>query len=116
MSLPALFYELQLPLPPILPPELEVLGTAVLDDDVDRIDRLLPPAAACVETVSVRADLLRTVLDIDEREQLHVCTAALAVSDLSRPGSLLVEAALTGALAVQLGASATPSGLIVATV
>ena len=114
LDLPARHYELQLRLPPVLPPELEQLRTAIRTDDQERFDELINSAVAAVDTPTTRAGLVRKLLSLMDTAHLHSCAAATAVFDLSRPESPFLEAALIEGLAVSAGATTTPSGLLVA--
>ena len=114
LDLPAQRYELQLRLPPVLPPELEHLRAAIRTDDQERFDELIAPALAAIDTWSVRADLVRELLSLIDAHGIHSCAAATAVFDLSRRESSFLEAALIEGLAVFAGATTTPAGLLVA--
>lgn len=114
LDLPARHYRLQLPLPRLLPPELEHLRDAIQTDDTERFDDLIGPAMARVDTPSARAHLVRELLALIDAEQVHQCAAETAIFDLSRRESSFLECAFTQALAVSAGAATTPSGLLVA--
>lgn len=49
-----------------------------------------------------------------DTDNVHQCTAAAAIFDLTRHESSFLECALIEALAVSAGATTTPSGLLVA--
>jgi SEC-C motif len=114
LDLPARYYQLQLRLPPVLPPELEQLRAAMRTDNQERFDELISSAVATVDTPSTRAGLARELLSLMNTEDIHPCAAATAVFDLTRSESSFLEAALIEALAVSAGTTTTPSGLLVA--
>lgn len=114
LDLPARHYQLQLPLPRLLPPELEHVRTAIADDNQERVDELIGSALTRVDTPSTRAHLVRELLALMDTDNVHQCTAAAAIFDLTRHESSFLECALIEALAVSAGATTTPSGLLVA--
>jgi len=114
LDLPARHYRLQLPLPRLLPPELERLRDAIQTDNTERFDELIGPALAHVDTPTVRAHLVRELLALIDAEHVHQCAAETAIFDLTRHESSFLKCALTQALAVNAGAATTPSGLLVA--
>lgn len=114
LGLPARHYRLQLPLPRVLPPELERLRAAIAADDEARFDEAIGPALVRVDVPSARATLVRELLSLMEADEVHLCAAATAVFDLSRDESSFLESALVEALAVSAGAARTPSSLLVA--
>ncbi|MFN2506222.1 MAG: hypothetical protein ABR540_18750 [Acidimicrobiales bacterium] len=115
VQLPALEMSLQLPLPRLLSPELELLRTAVADQSVEEIVDALPAALARVDSPSVRQALARAVLVCRDRASINSVVAAAAVVELATaPTSRLLRNSLIEALAVSAGATPTPGGLLVA--
>ncbi len=114
VQLPRRNLSLQLPLPRILSPELERLRSAIAYQDDDEIDAALPAALARVDSPMVRADLARAVVALRDAGRVAEEVAAAALLDLDSEAEALVREALVAALAVDCGATATPSGLLLA--
>ena len=112
-ELPARDVRMQLPLPRVLGPELEALRMAIDADDDDGVDELLDAAVAEVDDPCGRAELARAALALAEAGRVDRRVAAAAVVDLGVASSALVRASLLQALAVSVGATRTPSGLLV---
>ncbi len=114
LDLPGHHLALQVALPRLFPPELEALRYAIDDDDSDRTDALVTSAVALVDTPQQRAQIARAVLDLADAGVINPALADTAIVDLeSRPSSLL-RMSLLHAVSVSVGASRTPSGLLVA--
>jgi hypothetical protein len=114
LDLPEQHLSLQLPLPKLLPPELEALRYAIDDDDVDAVDEHLEPALKQVDNPLRRASLARAVLALVDNGAIDTAVADAAIVDLdSHDTSSLLRASLLHALSVSVGASRTPSGLLV---
>jgi hypothetical protein len=113
-ELPRLDLSCQLRLPRLLSPELERLRSAIAVDDGDEIQQVLPDALAQVDNVLVRAELARAVLALRAAGRVSEEVAAAALLDLDSDADALVRAALVAALAVDCGATRTPSGLVLA--
>jgi len=115
VNLPARDMSLQLPLPRLLAPELELLRAAVAAESMEEVIDALPAAMARVDSPLVRQSLARAMLACRDTGRVDALTAAAAVVELATaPTSRLLRNSLIEALAVSAGATATPSGLLVA--
>jgi hypothetical protein len=92
---------------------LETLRYAITDDDVDAADERVGPALVHVDTPHGRAHLARAVLELAESGRINADVADVAIVDLDSQSSALIRASLLHALSVSVGASRTPSGLLV---
>ncbi len=114
LDLPEEHLSLQLPLPKLLAPELKALRYAIDDDDLDAVDEHLEPALKRVDSPLRRAALARTVLALAANGTIEPAVADTAIIDLdSHDTSALMRTSLLHALSVSVGASRTPSGLLV---
>jgi hypothetical protein len=111
-ELPSLDLSLQLRLPRVLCPELERLRSAISQGDAEVIQQALAPALAEIDSPLVRADLARAVVALREAGRVEEDVAAVALLDLDSEADALVREALIASLAVDCGASRTPSGLL----
>lgn len=116
IDLPSLDPSLLWPLPRLHTPELVRLGAALADEDEDTeaVWGLLLGVVAGLDTPQTRAGLARAVLALRGGGRLGEELAAAAVIDLASPSTTLVRASLLQAVAVDAGAVATASGLVVA--
>lgn len=114
LDLPEEHLSMQLPLPKLLPPELEALRHAIDDDDPDAVDEHLAAALKRVDNPQQRAGLARAVLALAQNGTIASAVADAAVVDLdSHDSSTLMRYSLLHALSVSVGASRTPTGLLV---
>jgi hypothetical protein len=114
LDLPEQHLSLQLPLPKLLPPELEALRYAIDDDDLDAVDEQLEPALKRVDNPLQRASLARAILALGDNGAIDAAVADAAIVDLdSHDTSSLVRTSLLHALSVSVGANPTPAGLLV---
>lgn len=113
LDLPARHLSLQLPLPRLFPPELEALRLAVDDDDPEAADEHIDAALVLLDTPIQRAELAHAVVDLAGADLIDGAVADTAVVDLDSASSALMRASLIHAVAVSVGASRTPSGLLV---
>lgn len=114
LDLPKRHLSLQLPLPKLLPPELEALRHAIDDDDPDAADEHLEAALGRVDDPQQRAGLARAVLALADCGAIDSAVADAAIVDLDSHGtSALMRTSLLHALSVSVGASRTPAGLLV---
>jgi hypothetical protein len=114
LDLPEKHLSLQLPLPKLLPPELEALRYAIDDDDPDAADEHLGPALRRVDNPLQRAGLARAALALTASGAIETAVADAAIVDLDSHGnSALMRTSLLHALSVSVGASLTPGGLLV---
>jgi hypothetical protein len=113
--LPRHHMSLQLPLPRLLPPELEALRTVIVEEDVDQLFAAVPAALARADSAPARRALAEAVLAARDEGRVDQIVASAAIVDLAAPGeSRLFRDSLLEAVAVSAGAAETPSGLIVA--
>jgi hypothetical protein len=112
-ELPARHLSLQRPLPRLSSPELEALRQAVDDDDPDAASDHIDPVLARIDNPEQRARLAHTVLDLALVGLIDDNLADAAIIDLDSGSSMLMRASLLHAVAVSVGASRTPSGLLV---
>jgi hypothetical protein len=112
-ELPARHLSLQVPLPRLSSPELEALRWAVDDDDPDAAHDQIGPVLARIDSPEQRARLAHTVLDLAAAGLIDDNLADAAIIDLDSGSSALMRASLLHAVAVSVGASRTPSGLLV---
>ena len=114
LDLPEQHLSLQLPLPKLLPPELEALRYAIDDDDTDAADEHIEPALKRVDNPIQRAHLARAVLALADSGVVERHVAEAAIVDLDSHGSsALIRTSLLHALSVSVGASRTPAGLLI---
>lgn len=114
LDLPEEHLCMQLPLPKLLPPDLEALRHALDDDDLDAVDEHLEAALRHVDNPQQRAGLARAVLALADSGTIDSAVADCAIVDLdSHDSSTLVRYSLLNALSVSVGASRTPGGLLV---
>jgi hypothetical protein len=114
LDLPGRHLSLQVPLPRLLPPEIEALRYAIDEDDDDRTDELVDRALVRVDTPVQRAALARAVLDLADAGTVERDIADVTIVDLdSRRSSAFIRMSLLHAVSVSVGASRTPSGLLV---
>ncbi len=114
LDLPERHLSLQVPLPKLLPPELETLRYAIDDDDLDAVDEHLAPALKRVDNPQQRARLARAVLALADSGTIDPLVADAGILDLDSHGnSALMRTSLLQALSVSVGASRTPAGLLV---
>src|SRR5262249_2770557 len=93
-DLPQEAMALQLPLPRVLPPELEELRAAIDEDDEVELVHALPAALARVDRPQTRKALAEAVLDRRDAGAVDPMVASAAVVDLAdaRRSELLREA------------------------
>jgi hypothetical protein len=112
LDLPARHLALQLPLPRLFPPRLEALRT-VIEHDGDASDELVDSALACVDSPQQRAALARAVLELAASGAIDRDLADTVVVDLNTDSSSFMRMSLLYAVSVLIGATHTPSGLVV---
>ena len=102
------------PLPRLLTPELARLGDALAEEDTEVVRVVLPGVLDRLDTPRARGGLARAVLALGAAGRLAAELAAVAVIDLASPSTTLVRSSLLHAIAVDIGAAPTASGLVVA--
>jgi hypothetical protein len=113
VELPAGHLSLQLPLPRLSSPDLEALRWAVDHNDPDAADQHAGTVLARIDTPEQRARLAAVVLDLADSGVIDGDLADTAIVDLDSRSSALMRASLLHAMSVSVGASRTPSGLLV---
>jgi hypothetical protein len=108
-ELPVCDLALQVELPKLFPPELDRLCEAVEEDDPD--PDLLDEAARRIDGPTERARLARALLAKAEQRVIDRELAAAALVDLASDSRTYLRYALLEAVAVRVGAAATPAGL-----
>jgi SEC-C motif len=108
-DLPAADLSLQVELPKLFSPELDSLCEAVEEDDPDPL--LLDAVARQLDTTFERARLARALLAKAEQRVVDRELASAALVDLASRSRIYLCAALLEAVAVWVGAAATPAGL-----
>lgn len=114
LELPANDLGLQAPLPPLTTPDFARLCDAVADDDPDAGAEPLDAVLARVDAVHLRARLVRRLVALHAAGLVEPDLAALAVVDLASRSQEFVRSSLIEAVAVSVGITPTPSGLVVA--
>ena len=113
--LPELDSSLQVAVPRLVTPEVNVLLEAIERDDVDAWEEAMPPVLAMVDTPLERARLARAVIALRDAGRIPVPVAATALLDLASPKlNSLITSGVVQAAAVVLGAARTPGGLLIA--
>lgn len=112
LDLPGRHLALQVPLPRLLPPALEALR-AVVDDNGDASDEVVDAALALVDTPEQRAAFARAVLELAAAGAVEHDVAETVVLDLDPGSSAFMRMSLLHAVSVSVGATQTPSGLLV---
>ena len=92
LDLPERHLSLQLPLPKLLPPDLETLRYAIDDDDPDAADEHLGPALKRVDNPLQRAGLARAVLALADSGAIDPAVADAAILDLDSHGTSCAHA------------------------
>lgn len=115
LELPGRDLSLLAPLPRLWGPELERLRSALQRDDLDAIDDALPGVLAEHDTPQLRNHLAEAAIELADRGRIDAGLAAIAVLDLAGDSTTLVSVSLVEAVAVTVGVTSTPSGLLVAT-
>jgi hypothetical protein len=113
-ELPARDLSLQIELPQLVSPELDRLCDAVEDDDPHAGAKPLGRILAETDTPQTRARLARAVAELRDRGRLDDELAGAALLDLASRSQHLVRASLLQAVAVRVGATRTPAGLLLA--
>lgn len=108
-ELPACDLALQAELPKLFPPELDRLCEAMEEDDPD--PDLLDEVARQIDVPTERARLARVLLAKAEARVIDRELAAAALVDLACDSRIYLRCALLEAVAVRVGAAATPAGL-----
>jgi hypothetical protein len=113
-DLPRQDLSLQLELPKLVSPELARLCGAVADDDEDAAEDSLRHVLETIDTPLERARLAKAAVALRTAGSLDVRLAAAALIDLASGSRELLCASLLEAIAVRVGATRTPGGIVLA--
>jgi len=113
-GLPAVDLSLQVRVPDLITPELQRLRDAAIDDDPDRGWEELRVVTDQIDTPQQRARLADAIVLLRDEHRLTRAQAAYAIYHLSTPSQHLLAASLIHAIAVSVGASPTPAGVLLA--
>jgi hypothetical protein len=111
-DLPAAHLSLQVELPKLHSPALARLCDAVAEDDPD--PELLEAVVGAIDTPIERARLARAAIAQAEARTIDEKLANAALLDLGSDSRRLVCAGLLQAVAVRVGATRTPAGILLA--
>ena len=103
---------LQVELPKVFSPELDRLCDAVADDDPD--PELLDAVVQLLDVPAERARLARAVIARAEAGSVNDRLANAALVDLGSDSRRLLRAGLLEAVAVRVGVTRTPAGILLA--
>jgi len=112
--LPEIDISLQVRMPGILTPEIDLAVDALRTDDGEEFDEALPAVVRMVDTVDRRLELARAVVRLRDDGRIPSRLAALAILELDREYSTLFRSSVAQSLAVLAGEERTPTGLLVA--
>jgi hypothetical protein len=113
VDLPATDGSLRWLLPRLWTPELDGLGAALADEDLEGVRASLAVVVGRLDTPRGRAGLARAVLARRDAGVVGEELAAAAIIDLASGSTRLVRASVLEAVAVEAGAAAAAGGLIV---
>jgi hypothetical protein len=114
VELPTVDLSLQVELPKLLSPSLGRLCEAVADDDELAGEAVFGQVVDEIDSPLVRARLARGVIAARERGAVDGELAAAALIDLASGSRQLLCASVIEAVAVRVGVTRTPSGLVLA--
>lgn len=113
-DLPSRDLSLQVELPKLVSPELARLCDAVADEDKEAAEDSLGDVLQTMDTPPERARLGRAVIALRAAGSLDGRLAAAALIDLASGSRQLLCASLLEAVAVRVGATRTPAGILLA--
>lgn len=114
VELPSVDLSLQVELPKLLSPSLGRLCEAVADDDELAGEAVFGRVVDEIDSPLVRARLARGVIAARERGAVDGEVAAAALIDLASGSRQLLCASVIEAVAVRVGVTRTPAGLVLA--
>jgi hypothetical protein len=114
VDLPGVDLALQVELPKLVSPALGRLFDAVAEDDPEAGEAVLDEVLEAIDTPLERARLARGVIARREAGRLDDRLAATALIDLASGSRELLCASLLEAVAVRVGATRTPAGILLA--
>jgi hypothetical protein len=115
LDLPHKDLSLLMPLPELLTPDMERLCEAFSDDEPDTAEAILPGVVKTYDSPVVRVRFAKSIIAIRDRGEIAPELAAIALMDLALDSTAFLAAALVASIAVQVGITATPAGLVLAT-
>jgi hypothetical protein len=113
-DVPCMDLSLQVELPKLLSPGLERLCEAVAEDDELTGEAVLDEVLDEIDTPLERARVARAVIAARDAGRLEGRLAATALVDLASGSRQLLCASLIEAVAVRVGATRTPAGILLA--
>lgn len=113
-DLPGRDLSLQVELQKVVSPELARLRDAVADGDEEAAEDSLADVLRAIDTPPQRARLAGAVIALRAAGSLDARLAAAALIDLASGSRHLLCSSLLEAVAVQAGATRTPSGILLA--
>jgi hypothetical protein len=113
-DMPSIDLSLQIELPELITPELQVLRDAAAADDPDRGWDELRAVTEQIDTPRERARLADAIVRLRDQRRLTRTQAAYAIYHLNTRSQYLLTAAVMHTVAVAVGASRTPGGLQIA--
>jgi hypothetical protein len=113
-ELPALDLSLQVELPKLVSPAVERLCEAMVDDDPGLAVAPFGELLHAVDTPLQRARLARAVIALRAQGALDARIAAAALIDLASGSCDLIGESLIEAVAVRMGSTRTPGGILLA--
>jgi len=114
MELPERDLSLLVTVPQLISPDLKRLREAIADDDPDWGWDALTGVAKQVDSPCQRAKLAHALVDLRDAGRIDRRQAAAALLDLDSRSTRFIGASLLEAVAISVGASRTPGGLLVA--
>jgi hypothetical protein len=114
-DLPHKDLSLLMPLPELLTPDMERLCEAFSADEPDVAEAILPGVVQMYDTPVVRARFAKSIIALRDRGEIDSELAAIALMDLALDSTAFLAAALVASIEVQVGITATPAGLVLAT-
>jgi hypothetical protein len=114
LDLPERDLSLLVTVPQLISPDLQRLREAIADDDPDWGWDALTAVANQIDTPIQRAELARALVDLRDARRIDRRQAAVALLDLDSRSTRFIGASLLQAVAISVGASRTPGGLLVA--
>jgi SEC-C motif len=114
IDLPAVDLSLHVRLPELIGPDLQRLREAIADDDPDWGWDALTSVAKQIDTPQQRAKLADALIQLRDQRRIDRRQAAYAIYDLNSRSTRFIAASVIEAVAVSVGTSRTPGGLLIA--
>ena len=113
-DLPAVDLSLHVRLPELIGPDLQRLREAIADDDPDWGWDALTTVTKQIDTPQQRAKLADALIQLRDQRRIDRRQAAYAIFDLNSRSTRFIAASVIEAVAVSVGSSRTPGGLLIA--